>query len=79
MEIEQGGRKLAAVHFPELGKALAAGGKYDVVFYGHNHKQATERVGQTLLVNPGEVMGRFGRSTYVIYDTDANQADVHQV
>lgn len=78
-EAELGGRKAAAVHFPELGKALAAGGQFDVVFYGHNHQQATERVGKTWLVNPGEVMGRFGRSTYVIYDTDSNQADVRQV
>ncbi len=78
-EAELGGRKVAAVHFPELGKALAAGGQFDIVFYGHNHQQATERVGKTWLVNPGEVMGRFGRSTYVIYDTDSNQADVRQV
>jgi uncharacterized protein len=78
-QVELGGRRLAAVHFPELGKALGAGGQFDVVFYGHNHQQATERIGRTLVVNPGEVMGRFGRSTYVIYDTDSNEANVLQV
>ena len=78
-EAELGGQHVAAVHFPELGKALAAGGRYDVVFYGHNHQQATEHVGKTWLVNPGEVMGRFGRSTYVVYDTESGQVDVRQV
>lgn len=74
-----GGRRVAMVHFPELGRALAASGMYDVVFYGHDHKQSTERIGPALLVNPGEVMGRFGRSTYAVYDTESDELQVREV
>jgi len=78
-ESEIGGRKLAMVHFPAVGRALAAADKYDAVFYGHNHTQATERVGETWLVNPGEVMGRFGRATYAIFDTERDEITVYEV
>ena len=33
----------------------------------------------TWLVNPGEVMGRFGHTTYAIYDTETDQADIFEV
>jgi putative phosphoesterase len=78
-EAEWGGRSVATVHFPDLGRALAASNKYSVVLYGHDHKQITERIGKTWLVNPGEVMGRFGRSTYAIYDTETDQVEVREV
>ena len=46
----------------DLGHELAASGSYDVVFCGHTHVYETARLGPrpTLLVNPGEVMGRLG-------------------
>ena len=78
-ESEIGGRKVAMVHFPTVGRALAASDKYDAVFYGHNHTQATERVGKTWLVNPGEIMGRFGRSTYAIFDVERDEISVYEV
>jgi putative phosphoesterase len=78
-ETELGGRQVAMVHFPNLGKALAASDKFDIVFYGHNHTQAVERVGETWWVNPGEVMGRFGRSTYAVYDTKTDEVATFEV
>ncbi len=68
-EVEAGGRRLAFVHYPDLGEGLAALGRYDTVFVGHTHKPTQQHIGKTLLANPGEVMGRFGRPTYGIYDT----------
>jgi Icc-related predicted phosphoesterase len=38
-----------------------------------------EKVGPTLRVNPGEVMGRFGLSTYALYDTATGQAEIVEV
>lgn len=67
---------VAMVHFPNVARALAASGRYDVVFYGHDHTAAAERVGETWLINPGEVMGRFGATTYAIYDTEADEVDL---
>ncbi len=78
-EVELGGRQVAVTHYPPIGRALARSGVYDLVCYGHNHERAVEQVGRTLLVNPGEVMGRFGLSTYAVYDTESGQARLVEV
>ena len=48
---------------------IAASGKYDLVCYGHDHTLFQEQVGKSLLINPGEIMGRFGRSTFMLVGT----------
>jgi uncharacterized protein len=70
------GRKVAVTHYPEIGRALAQGGTYDLVCHGHSHERLVEQEGKTLRVNPGEVMGRFGLSTYALYDTVTGQAEI---
>ena len=77
--LELGGRKVAVVHYPPLAQDLATSGRHDLVCYGHNHQGRVETVGKTLLVNPGEVMGRFGRSTYAVYDTETHAATVYEI
>ena len=57
----------------------ALSGQYDVVCHGHDHIANVERIGHTLLINPGEVMGRFGKSTYALYDTEAGEAVLREV
>ena len=42
---------------------------YQLVCYGHDHKLHEERVGDCLLMNPGELMGIHGRSTMAMVDT----------
>jgi len=74
-ELTLDGRRFAVTHFPEIGRALARSGLYDVVCYGHDHQFHLSREGDTLLINPGEVMGRFGASTFVVYDTEAHEAE----
>jgi putative phosphoesterase len=75
-ELEFEGRKVAMTHYPEIGQALARNGVYDLVCYGHSHERIVEQEGRTLRVNPGEVMGRFGLSTYAVYDTTTGQAEI---
>ena len=62
----------AAIFF----SALALGGVYDLVCHGHSHERVIEQVGETLRVNPGEVMGRLGLSTYALYETSTGQAEI---
>jgi len=76
VELELDGRQVAVTHYPEIGRALARGGVYDLVCHGHSHERSVEQIGRTLRVNPGEVMGRFGLSTYALYDTTAGQAEI---
>ena len=78
-ELELGGRKIAAIHYPAIAAGLAASGRYDLVCCGHSHKYEANRVGRTLLLNPGEVMGRFGLSTYAIYDTETGEVSRREV
>jgi len=78
-ELELAGRSVAVTHYPQIGKALARGGVYDLVCHGHSHERLIDIDGGTLRVNPGEVMGRFGMSTYALYDTATGEAKVVEV
>lgn len=75
-ELELAGRRVAINHYPEIGRRLAEAGQFDLVCYGHTHVAAVERVGATVLANPGEVMGRFGRPTIGLYDTASGEFKV---
>jgi uncharacterized protein len=56
-EAEFGGRRIAMQHFDNIAKGLAASGLYDLVCYGHNHRISLARVNETVVVNPGPIMG----------------------
>lgn len=51
---EIAGRKIFMTHTPDDVEEVAASGIYDLVIYGHTHKQDVREVGRTLIVNPGE-------------------------
>jgi len=69
MELDFNGKKIAFAHFPDIVKKLAQSGKYDLVFYGHTHRPWDEKVGETHMINPGELAGQFYKSTFAVYDT----------
>lgn len=67
--LELGGRRVAMNHYPELAEPLAAGGGFDLVVFGHTHRLLEQRIGSTLLLNPGEVCGWLtGRPTAAVVD-----------
>ena len=76
-ETELEGKRIAVNHFDYLARPIAASGLYDIVCYGHNHNFSIARVGRTLAINPGPIMGaRFPGGkwedvlpTFVIVDT----------
>jgi len=51
---EIGGRKIVMFHKPDLVEEVTASGRFELVVYGHTHKQDIRQVGGTLLINPGE-------------------------
>lgn len=75
-EVELDGKKIAFVHHPNDGKELAESGKYDFVFYGHNHKPWEETIGNTRLVNPGTLAGLFAKATFAVYDTQTDELEL---
>ncbi len=70
IDLDLDGLRVAVLHYPELAIPLAGTGIYDLVLHGHDHKARSEQVGDCLLVNPGELMGLFGTSSYACVDTD---------
>jgi putative phosphoesterase len=75
-EVEVGGRKVAAVHYPELALPLAASGAYHLVIYGHTHRIEVQP-GATLLLNPGEAGGWLtGHATVAVVDLAAMVAEI---
>ena len=84
MRAEFAGLRIAANHYDNIARAIAASGDYDVVCYGHNHVYDVTRTGRTLAINPGAIMGAtFAAdgtrtdvpSTFVLYDTETAQAE----
>lgn len=71
------GKKIAFCHYPKLGSLLASTGEYDAVFHGHTHDAYQEKVGETLLVNPGAICGiqkgKPGVASFGIYDMTSGE------
>jgi putative phosphoesterase len=75
---ELDGQRFAMNHYDGIARTLAASSEFDVVCYGHNHLFAVERIGGTLAINPGAIMGAAFApdgsrtdiaSTFVMYET----------
>jgi hypothetical protein len=71
-ELELGGAPLAMIHYPEPARRIAQSGQFRLVAYGHDHKPYQEKAAWGWLVNPGEVMGRFGEVSWGLYDTESD-------
>jgi uncharacterized protein len=81
------GRKVAVNHFDYIARPIAASGLYDMVCYGHNHEFSVARIGRTLAINPGPIMGaRFpgGKwedvaATFVVVDMESQSVEAFEV
>lgn len=75
-EFEISGKKIAVIHNPAIARGLASSKLYDAVFYGHLHEAKIEMIGQTLLANPGEIMGKKGKVSFGIWDSAKNDIKI---
>jgi uncharacterized protein len=50
---------------------LINSGKYDMVIYGHTHRKVSNKIGRTIVVNPGTAKGWFFGiyATIAVFDT----------
>jgi uncharacterized protein len=74
-DLEIDGKRVAINHYNEIAKKIAESNVYDLVCYGHNHIAHQENIGNTILFNPGEVMGLFEKPSFTIWDTTTRQFD----
>ncbi|HSR53974.1 MAG TPA: metallophosphoesterase [Acidobacteriota bacterium] len=78
-EITLGGRKIAVNHYPEIARPLAKSGDYDLVCYGHDHTRHLSQVGNTMLLNPGEIMGMKGPATIAMVDLKGMDVEFREI
>jgi putative phosphoesterase len=65
-------KKIAFTHYYDQAKPLALTGKYNMVCFGHSHTWYCNKVDKTILLNPGEIMGKEGSPGFAIFDTTNN-------
>ena len=69
IEIEQG-RAIAFTHQGAVAEGLAAGGSFKLVCFGHSHEYQLKKNGASILLNPGEIMGKEGSPGFCFVDTE---------
>ena len=78
-ETEIGRRRFLLLHEPDQLEERAWSGRYDVILHGHAHAlpesqnggERVEKLGSTLIINPGEAGGWIhGRATAALLDTE---------
>ncbi|MDA8404717.1 MAG: metallophosphoesterase family protein [Desulfobacteraceae bacterium] len=71
--VEAEGFIISFTHQKVVAEGLAATGKYNLVCYGHSHQYSLEILGETILLNPGEIMGKDGHPGFCIVDTKTHE------
>jgi putative phosphoesterase len=80
IELELAGRRILLMHEPYGLASHEAGGRNDLIIYGHTHESEWRpQAGDPdkLVINPGEVCGWVtGRATFVLFDLAAWEGEL---
>jgi len=68
-EIQADGVPIRFTHYGEMARMAASSGERQLVCYGHSHVYRQDRIGETTLLNPGEIMGKEGNPGFCLFDT----------
>jgi len=69
-EGEFDGIKIFMNHYPKITELAAKSKEFNVCIHGHTHEYREEKIGNTLLLNPGEIQGyQTGKPSFIIFDT----------
>lgn len=77
--VDAQGFSVCFTHQRVVAEALAVTSRYDLVCYGHSHVYNLENIGKTLLLNPGEIMGKEGCPGFCIVDTQTRNVVRHEI
>ncbi len=73
-EGEIGGVKIFMNHYPRIAELAAKSKEFDLCIFGHTHEYVESKIGNTILVNPGEIQGyKTGKASFVIFDTESKR------
>ncbi|MBD3230646.1 MAG: YfcE family phosphodiesterase [Candidatus Lokiarchaeota archaeon] len=83
LEIEiDDGKKIITFHTIQesILDAMIKSNNYSVIIYGHSHEKEVKKIGNTLVVNPGECCGYLtDEPTIAIIDLEALEAEIIQL
>jgi putative phosphoesterase len=71
--VDAGGFNISFTHYGEVAEGLAASGDSKLVCYGHSHTFLEKQTGNTMLLNPGEIMGKEGSPGFCLVDTKTSE------
>jgi len=77
--IKLDGLTVGVTHYREIAVELSINETYDLILFGHTHEVEEKLMRKSLLVNPGEVMGLMGRSTYAIIETKPLKVEIIEI
>ena len=77
--LKMGGLAIGVTHYRKIAVELSINETYDLILFGHTHEKEEKQMRKSLLVNPGEVMGLNGNSTYAIIETDPLQVEFIEI
>ncbi|WP_084456706.1 YfcE family phosphodiesterase [Desulfogranum mediterraneum] len=63
------GLRIGFHHYPEKAHALARSGEFDLVCCGHDHIAAVQEIGDCLVVNPGDLLGKDAAPGFILFDS----------
>ncbi len=67
------GDSVAFTHYKEVADGLVQKQEHGVVCYGHTHEHYAEKIGNALLLNPGEIMGMGGKPGFCLVETSTGE------
>ena len=74
------GKNIFMTHIPSTLDDVIQSGKYDLVIYGHTHRQDIRKVGTTLVINPGELTDWItGSGNMVILELDDMSYEIKKI
>jgi len=70
-------KNIVILHKEELIDALAKSQEYEVIIYGHTHQTDLRKIGETIIINPGECGGWLsGKSTIALLNLESLETKI---
>ena len=74
-QVDIDGFTIGFTHQGMVAEGLAAGDSYKMVCFGHSHEYLIEKIGQTIYLNPGEIMGKDGSPGFCFVNTETAEVE----
>ena len=73
--MEFSGMTVCWVHDPDIAESLVHSQEFHLVCFGHTHRFYMEKVGKSLLLNPGEILGKKEAPGWALVETEGGHVE----